>query len=262
MTSPARTDRHLQLRGLIIHFRAQWVSIRLTRFFKRGLIPTFPPSTSSQGGTCLWCRTPTATPRTRWHPSCVNAYHAATGRSLRYMWNKKGPPPCPCGNGPNELDHHDALILAWTSADFRRLIRAYSLDNLVWLCRKCHREKTVNDLNLLTLMRATQTCLMGLVPTTTDPDMGVHHWALAEGGLATGLIKQKDGTRTALSKFTMRRTPVTYRPESTTCPRCLAALERHTPKPQDIQLSKDWYLHEAKAVIEARESLYHQPPLF
>ena len=44
-----------------------------------------------------------------------------------------------------ELDHQDALSVAWASGSERRLIRALTLANLRWLCHPCHAKKTGQD---------------------------------------------------------------------------------------------------------------------
>ena len=44
-----------------------------------------------------------------------------------------------------ELDHRDALSVAWASGSERRLLRALTLDNLRWLCHPCHAKKTGQD---------------------------------------------------------------------------------------------------------------------
>ena len=44
-----------------------------------------------------------------------------------------------------ELDHRDALSVAWVSGNERRLLRALTLGNLQHLCRSCHIEKTADD---------------------------------------------------------------------------------------------------------------------
>ena len=44
-----------------------------------------------------------------------------------------------------ELDHQDALSVAWASGDERRLLRALCLANLQWLCHSCHAAKTGDD---------------------------------------------------------------------------------------------------------------------
>ena len=44
-----------------------------------------------------------------------------------------------------ELDHRDALSVAWASGNERRLVRALTLDNFQYLCRQCHIAKTADD---------------------------------------------------------------------------------------------------------------------
>lgn len=44
-----------------------------------------------------------------------------------------------------ELDHRDALSVAWASNSERRLLRALTVENLQWLCHSCHAEKTADD---------------------------------------------------------------------------------------------------------------------
>ena len=44
-----------------------------------------------------------------------------------------------------ELDHHDALSVAWASGSERRLMRTLTLSNLRWLCHQCHATKTGQD---------------------------------------------------------------------------------------------------------------------
>ena len=254
---PLNQDRYQQLRGLAIHFRKEWPAVRLRRAFKRPLLPSFQ-TTTAPGGACRWCNLPTGKKHLKWHPHCVHAYRAAVTQTLRRLSPPEKRPACPCGQPGQELDHRDALILAWTSGNPRRLIRAYSLDNLLWLCRPCHRKKTTKDLRLLSDMRATQVCLIGLIPAPQDQSMGVKHWVLAEGGLANNIKKGTNGQHTATNTITMRRGPVTYRPEAATCPRCLAALERPKPKPWLIQLPTNWYLHESKAATEAKETTQEQ----
>ena len=52
---------------------------------------------------------------------------------------------CSCGRPGEELDHVTALVVAYASGDERQVLRAYTLDNLQWLCRRCHAEKSGND---------------------------------------------------------------------------------------------------------------------
>ena len=111
---------------------------------------------------------------------------------------------CPCGRPGQEVDHRDALVLAWTSGEPRRLLRAYSLDNLMWLCHDCHRAKTRPDLQQLAEMRAQQVCLAGATPVSQEQQHRC--WMLIEGGVAP---QQGLG---------LRRIPTTFSPQLVTCP--------------------------------------------
>ena len=53
--------------------------------------------------------------------------------------------PRQTAGGSMELDHRDALSVAWASGSQRRLIRALTLPNLRWLCHQCHATKTGQD---------------------------------------------------------------------------------------------------------------------
>ena len=244
-----------QLRGLAVHFRRVWPDIRRSRSFSRGLFGTF----ASRGGTagvCRWCGLPTIR-RLRWHLECVWAYRAATGQSVTHLW-ASGRPPCPCGAEAEELDHRDALVLAWTSGDPRRLVRAYGLSNLVWLCRGCHLAKTAEDLCRLSEMRSGQVCLLGMV-MVRDGDMGVRRWACVEGGLV-GDLTGRLGQLTGVGAISRRRGPVTFRPEAATCPRCLAVMEQVEQVERVgagragmlLGMPRGWHLDERRAEMEAR----------
>ena len=131
------------------------------------------------------------------------------------------------------MDHQDALALAWTSGDPRRQLRAYSLDNLRWLCRDCHRAKTRLDLQQLAEMRARQVCLAGAIPASGRQQPRC--WVLAEGGVAP----QRG--------LGLRRIPTTFSPRLATCPRCLYAMR----KPET--LPRDWALDERGMEMERSE---------
>ena len=49
------------------------------------------------------------------------------------------------GHRDMELDHRDALSVAWASGSESRLLRALTIDNLRWLCHDCHSVKTGLD---------------------------------------------------------------------------------------------------------------------
>ena len=187
----------------------------------------------------------------------VWAYRAATGQSVTHLW-ASGRPACPCGAEAEELDHRDALVLAWTSGDPRRLVRAYGLSNLVWLCRGCHLAKTAEDLCRLSEMRSGQVCLLGMV-MVRDGDMGVRRWACVEGGLV-GDLTGRLGQLTGVGAISRRRGPVTFRPEAATCPRCLAVMEQVEQVERVgagragmlLGMPRGWHLDERRAEMEAR----------
>ena len=235
------------------HFRRHWPQIRRSREFSRGLLGTFAPRKGTPGR-CRWCGLRTER-KLRWHQECVSAYRAATGQSVTHLWPHWDRPGCPCGEPGEELDHEKALVLAWTSGERRRILRAHRLGNLVWLCGPCHRAKTARDLELLAEMRSRQTCLMGLLPQVGHP-MGTSVWASLEGGLMSRLefVPGPPGTLTAFHNVSHRRRPVTFRPEKTTCPRCLVAME-HTGRGKyglDLGMPQGWHLDEPRARLEAQ----------
>ena len=237
-----------QLRGLSLHFRKHWPAIRRRAYFDRALFGAFGLYRGPKG-ICGWCDLPTAKKRTSWHQECVDAYRMATGQNLRHRWTIKERPPCPCGQQAQELDHQDALVLAWTSGDPRRMVRASALCNLIWLCRKCHREKTTEDLRRLSELRATHVCLMGLIPST-DPKMGIERWTCVEGGLITR-IANEDGVLVGTKKGE-RRGPVTYCPSAASCPRCLVAMETgpNTHGQGMVNRPQGWYVDDYHAKVE------------
>ena len=255
MLPPAR---YRQLRGLVLHFRENWPRIRQARAFRRGIFGTFTPY-GGTAGICRWCRLPTER-RLRWHADCIDPYRAATGQSLHNIWGTANAPPCPCGQPARELDHQDALILAWTSGDPKRLRRAYALDNLTWLCTSCHAAKTRSDLAGLKDMRDRQVCLAGLIPMPAgDKSLGMTEWVLAEHGRIRNL-QRENGRITAVNSLSIRRGPVTFDPTRTTCPRCLVAMERTEPSTiGSTRLPNGWHLDERPYLLENLIPFKHAP---
>ena len=88
-------------------------------------------------GICRWCYELTAIPSTCWHLYCLNAYRVASGqhpdeiqhtpRDMRRPVRRDGPP----------AGDKDSQALGPAA-----MLRAFTLDNLRWLCRSCHRRKT------------------------------------------------------------------------------------------------------------------------
>ena len=234
-------QQYRQLRGLLNHFHQNREEITRARTFRRGLFPTFQRR-QGEPGRCRWCRLITRG-RTTWHRGCVGAYRNAAGQAVTRLWRRRRRPPCPCGLPGTELDHQDALVLAWTSGDTRRLLRAHTLQNLVWLCRPCHLRKTQEDLQQLGEMRAGQICLAGILWEAGSPP---GYWALAHGGLVQN-PRGREPDRTGLSQTTRRRIRFTLDPRSATCPRCLTALAHRDPgQPHLLGLPHNWVLDEGE----------------
>ena len=246
-----------QLRGLLVHFRAAWPRIRQDPTFRRGLFGTFK-AYAGTAGKCRWCHLPTLR-KLRWHDDCVDAYRAATGQSLHSIWGTAKAPPCQCGQPANELDHQDALILAWTSGDPRRLVRAYSLNNLTWLCTQCHAKKTRRDLAHLKYMRDQHVCLAGLIPAPpTHHSLVRTDWVLAEHGRVNAPAVEQ-GRLKANNPLMGRRIPITFDPKLTTCPRCLVAMERPDPSPPHRPpMPPGWHLDERPYIAQLVPS--RKPP--
>ena len=214
--------QYRSLRGLAIHFREAWPRIRQWRQYSRGLLAPFGQE-KGHTGRCCWCRLQLKESYRKWHRECYQAYLIATGQPVLHLWPIWKRPPCPCGEPAWELDHRDALILAWTTGDPRRIMRAWTLNNLAWLCHECHKAKTTADMQALWTLRREQVCLIGLGYSPRNTGLGKECWLSVEGGIARN-IRAEDGRMTA-SKPAGYRGPVTFRPENATCPRCLVAME-------------------------------------
>ena len=92
-------------------------------------------------GICRWCYDPTASMRTRWHHYCLNAYRVASGQHPDEIQHTL----CEmCGDPPDEIDHGLAIEVARALGP-AAMLRAFTPDNLRWLCRDCHRCKTRQD---------------------------------------------------------------------------------------------------------------------
>ena len=226
--------RYRQLRGLALHFREAWPRMRRRRTFHRALIATLPPG-GGERGICRWCglRLADGSMR-RWDPGCIATYRIAVGGRVDAHGKPLAPRSnCSCGQPGQEMDHADALILAWTSGDPRRLIRAYTQGNLQWLCHECHAAKTRRDLGELAEMRARQVFLAGMTPGAQGSPRP--WWTLADGGVAP-----------RRGRGFQRIHPVTFSPRNVTCPRCLVAM-RDPP-----ELPHGWALDERGMELELR----------
>ena len=100
-------------------------------------------------GYCPWCNEPGDGPEPGWHHECKKYYYAARGATHFEMHGKRVPliPKTPCikCEGPSqEIDHIMALATARTKNEADSL-KAWTPQNLQWLCRRCHSEKTARD---------------------------------------------------------------------------------------------------------------------
>ena len=128
--------RQRQLRGLVLHHRRHSSDHR-RRLVNRTASWKEPPS----NGICRWCYEPTAHIRTRWHSYCLNAYRVASGQHPEQIQKTL----CEiCGSQPDEIDHRLAIEVARALGP-AAMLRAFTPDNLRWLCRGCHRRKTRQD---------------------------------------------------------------------------------------------------------------------
>ena len=58
-----------------------------------------------------------------------------------------------CGDPSDEMDHRLAIEVARTLGP-AAMLRAFTLDNLRWLCQSCHRRKTRQDRRLAKFLSA------------------------------------------------------------------------------------------------------------
>ena len=129
-----------QLRGLVLHHRrhpAEHPRRLVNRTARWGEPPV--------NGVCHWCYEKTARPQTRWHLYCLNAYRVASGQHPDEIQHTL----CEiCGNPSDEMDHRLAIEVARALGP-AAMLRAFTPDNLRWLCRGCHRRKTGQNRRLV-----------------------------------------------------------------------------------------------------------------
>ena len=137
--------RQRQLRGLVLHHRRHPAD-HPRRLVNRTARWGEPP----QNGICRWCYERTAHIKTRWHPYCLNAYRVASGQHPEEIQHTL----CEiCGGPSDEMDHRLAINVARALGP-AAMLRAFTLDNLRWLCRSCHRRKTRQDRRLAKFLAA------------------------------------------------------------------------------------------------------------
>ena len=110
--------RRRQLRGLVLHHRRHPAE-HPRRLVNRTASWGEPPV----NGICRWCYELTASPRTRWHRYCLNAYRVASGQHPDEIQHTL----CEiCGDPSDEMDHRLAIEVAHAlgpTAMLRRLCR-------------------------------------------------------------------------------------------------------------------------------------------
>ena len=130
--------RQRQLRGLVLHHRRHPAD-HPRRLVNRTASWGEPPV----NGICRWCYELTASPSTLWHLRCLNAYRVASGQNPGEI----------CGDPSDEMDHRLVIEVARALGP-AAMLRAFTLDNLRWLCRSCHRRKTRQDRRLAKFLSA------------------------------------------------------------------------------------------------------------
>lgn len=177
----AGTVRFRQLRGLLRHWRRCWGHHRRPppRHYQRELIPSFG-NARRERGICCWCGRPCGPRAHYWHDGCARAFAAAKGLQRQPGYGPLPGRPYRCaGCGVEraspydfDVDHRVALSVAWASRNWRTVIRAYTLQNLQYLCQPCHRTKTAADRIALTAARKSRRPLIdldALIPHRRDP---------------------------------------------------------------------------------------------
>ena len=145
MERMANIVRRRRLRGLAMHHR--W---HPSKHARRLVLRTARWSAPSVRGRCRWCGDPAATIDLTWHGYCLDAYRVASGQkpSQLQVTMCEG-----CGGAADELDHRLAINVARALGP-AALRRAFTQENLRWLCHECHRRKTRLDWRLARYLRA------------------------------------------------------------------------------------------------------------
>ena len=137
--------RQRQLRGLVLHHRRHPAE-HPRRLVNRTASWGEPPV----NGICRWCYERTSNIKTRWHLHCLNAYRVASGQHPEEIQHTL----CEmCGDPSDEMDHRLAIEVALMLGP-AAMLRAFTPDNLRWLCRSCHRHKTKQDRRLAKFLSA------------------------------------------------------------------------------------------------------------
>ena len=145
MESMRNRVRSRRLRGLVLHHRRH-PSAHPRRLVTR----TASWGEPSVRGVCRWCHEHTAAIHLTWHDYCLAAYRVASGQKPLgiQVTMCEG-----CGGPAAELDHRLAINVARAMGP-EALRRAFTLENLHWLCSSCHRRKTRLDRRLARFLSA------------------------------------------------------------------------------------------------------------
>ena len=107
--------RRRQLRGLVLHHRRHPADHR-RRLINRTASWGEPP----RNGICRWCYELTASPSTRWHLYCLNAYRVASDQHPEEIQRTL----CEiCGDPPDEIDHRLSIQVARALGPAAMLLR-------------------------------------------------------------------------------------------------------------------------------------------
>ena len=145
MESMSRRIQRRRLRGLVMHHRCH------PSDEPRSLVTrTTTWRDEPVHGLCRWCGEHTATIQLTWHDYCLDAFRVASGRkpSGIQVAMCEG-----CGGPADDLDHGIAISVARAMGP-EALRRAFTLENLHWLCSSCHRRKTRLDRRLARFLSA------------------------------------------------------------------------------------------------------------
>ena len=111
-------NRRRQLKGLVLHHQRHPAEHR-RRLVNRTTSWGEPPV----NGICRWCYELTASPGTRWHRYCLNAYRVAFGQHPDEIQRTL----CEiCGDPPDEIDHRLAIEVARALGP-AAMLRAFTL---------------------------------------------------------------------------------------------------------------------------------------
>ena len=144
MESMGRRIRRRRLRGLVRHHR-----MHPSAHPRRLVTRTASWGEPSVRSVCRWCGEHASSIQLTWHGYCLDAYRVASGQKPGMQLTMcEG-----CAGPADELDHRLAINVARALGP-QALRRAFTLENLQWLCSSCHRRKTRLDRRLARFLSA------------------------------------------------------------------------------------------------------------